>query len=125
MRLIEHLLNPSPSLQALFDALPDSPITATAQPDDCPADPVSRLGNGAVKRAVIKALAALDRPVHLAEVQEAVEKLLNQPVSMGSINCCLSTGSRGSKPLFERVSRGCYRTRQVYVSPQVGKAPRP
>lgn len=68
-----------------------------------------RLGNGVVKRAIVEALTAAHRSMTVADVQAAVEKLLGQSVSKDSINWCLSTGSRGSRPQFERVSRGCYR----------------
>ncbi len=70
-----------------------------------------RLGNGVVQAAIVKALAAADRPMCLAEVQTAVESLLGQPASKDWISSCLSTGARGDKPRFERVSRGRYRLR--------------
>jgi hypothetical protein len=95
------------ALGAVFEALPDEPIKATA----CPEPPLDggRLGNGVVQRAVVKVLASAQRPLTVLETQAAVVDLLGHPVSKGSINCCLSTGALGSKPRFERTARGCYR----------------
>lgn len=70
---------------------------------------MQRLGNGIVKRAIVEVLATADRSMTAADVRVAVEKLLGHPVSKDSVSWCLSTGSRGSGPQFERVSRGCYR----------------
>lgn len=72
-----------------------------------------RLGNGVVQAAVVKVLAAADRPMRMAEVRTAVDALLGRPVSKDSINWCLSTGARGKEPRFERVGRGCYRLRRA------------
>jgi hypothetical protein len=106
-RLVGQLSNPSAALGAVFEALPDEPIKATA----CPEPPLDggRLGNGVVQRAVVKVLASAQRPLTVLETQAAVVDLLGHPVSKGSINCCLSTGALGSKPRFERTARGCYR----------------
>ena len=70
-----------------------------------------RLGNGVVQRAVVSVLETVQRPVTVLQVQVAVVDLLGHPVSKGSINCCLSTGTLGENPRFERVERGCYRLR--------------
>jgi hypothetical protein len=107
MHLVGQLSNPSAPLAAVFEALPDEPIMATARP--APQLDVGRLGNGVVQRAVIKVLALAQRPLTVLETQAAVVGLLGHPVSKGSINCCLSTGALGNEPRFERVSRGCYR----------------
>ncbi len=72
-----------------------------------------KLGNGVVQAAVVKVLAAADRPMCLAEVRTAVDALFGQSVSKDSINWCLSTGARGKEPRFERTSRGCYQLRSV------------
>jgi hypothetical protein len=109
MRLVGQLSNPPASLVAVFEALPDEPITATARPE--PQLNVGRLGNGVVQRAVVKVLASAQRPLTVLEAQAAVADLLRHPVSKGSINCCLSTGALGDDPRFERVARGCYRLR--------------
>jgi len=113
MRLVGQLSNPSPSLRAIFDALPDGSFEPTAWPDRSVASaPVARrLGNGVVQRAVVKVLAAAQRPLTVLETQAAVAGLLGHSVSKGSINYCLSTGTRGGEPRFERVARGCYRLR--------------
>jgi hypothetical protein len=111
MHLVGQLSNPTAPLRAIFEALPDSPIVRKAgSPARVAPEPkMLKLGNGVVQAAVVKVLAAADRPMGLAEVQTAVDALLGQPVSKDSINSCLSTGSRGDKPRFERVGRGCYR----------------
>jgi hypothetical protein len=111
MRLVGQLSNPSPSLRAIFDALPDGPLAPTTGPDRPVASaPIARrLGNGVVQRAVVKVLAAAQRPLTVLETQAAVAALLGHPVSKGSINYCLSTGTLGREPRFERVARGSYR----------------
>jgi hypothetical protein len=98
-------------LGAVFKALPDAPIEATA-PSEPQLDVGGRLGNGVVQRAVVKVLVSAQRPSTVKEVQAAVVDVLGHPVSKGSINCCLSTGVLGNEPRFERVGRGCYRLRR-------------
>jgi hypothetical protein len=114
VRLVGQLSNPSPSLRAIFDALPDGSLEPTTRPDrpiaSAPVAP--RLGNGVVQRAVVKVLAVAQRPLNVQDVRVAVADLLDHPVSKGSINCCLSTGALGREPRFERVARGCYRLRR-------------
>jgi hypothetical protein len=114
MRLVGQLSNPSPSLRAVFDALPGGSLAPTAGPDRSvvPAPVARRLGNGVVQRAAVKVLAAAQQPLSVQEAQAAVADLLGHPVSKGSINCCLSTGTLGREPRFERVARGCYRLRR-------------
>jgi hypothetical protein len=68
-----------------------------------------RLGNGAVRRAAIGALAAAGRVLTVGEVQAAVEGHLGVPVSRDSVRSCLSSGARGLHPTFEPTARGCYR----------------
>jgi hypothetical protein len=111
MRLVGQLSNPPRPLEAVFEALPDEPIEATARL--APRLEVGRLGNGVVQRAVIKVLASAQRPLTVREIQGTVVNLLGRPVSKGSINCCLSTGALGDEPRFERVARGCYRLRHA------------
>jgi len=108
MRLIGQLSKPSPRLRVVLDVCPDDSFGQPPRP--VVQQPVMRkLGNGVVQRAIVKVLAAADRPMRLAEVLTAVEGLLGQPVSRNSIFWCLSTGARGMEPRFERVARGCYR----------------
>jgi hypothetical protein len=107
VHLVGQLSNPSAAPRAVFEALSDEPITATARPE--PQLDLGRLGNGVVQRAIVKVLALAQRPLTVLEAQVAVVDLLGHPVSKGSINCCLSTGALGNEPCFERVSRGCYR----------------
>jgi hypothetical protein len=114
MRLVGQLSNPSPSLRAIFAALPDGSLEPTTGPyrPGIPAPVARRLGNGVVQRAVVKVLAAARRPLTVLEAQAAVANLLGHPVSKGSINYCLSTGTLGREPRFERVARGCYQLRR-------------
>jgi hypothetical protein len=96
MHLVGQLSNPSGPLEAVFAALSDEPIKATARPE--PQLDVGRLGNGVVQRAVVKVLTSAQRPLTVLEIQAAVIDLLGHPVSKGSINCCLSTGALGDEP---------------------------
>jgi hypothetical protein len=109
MHLLGRFTNPSAPLAAVFEALPDEPIEPTTYPEPEPA--TGRLGNGEVKRAVIKALAEADRPMRCAEIHLAVECLLGRPVSTNSVGWCLAAGAKGKEPRFERVSLGVYRLR--------------
>jgi hypothetical protein len=108
MHLVGQLSNPSSRLRTVLDAFPDGPHGRSRGPI-VPQPAMRRLGNGVVKRAVVEVLATVDRSMTVADVRTAVEKLRGQSVSKDSINWCLSTGSQGSRPQFERVSRGCYR----------------
>jgi hypothetical protein len=67
-----------------------------------------RLGNGVVQRAVGNVLAAAGGPLCRADIHAAVDRQLGHPVSKDSVNWCLRSGSRGSRPRFERVAYGCY-----------------
>jgi hypothetical protein len=96
MHLVEQLSNPSGPLETVFETLPDEPIKATARPE--PQLDVGRLGNGVVQRAVVNVLVSVQLPLTVLEVQAAVVDLLGHPVSKGSINCCLSTGTLGDEP---------------------------
>lgn len=115
MHLVGQCSNPSGPLRAIFDALPDGPIVRKAGSLErvAPAPKMLKLGNGVVQAAVVKVLAAADRPMCLAEVRTAVDALLGHPVSKDSVSWCLSTGARGDEPRFVRVARGCYRLRHL------------
>jgi hypothetical protein len=109
MHLLGHFSNPSSSLQAIFNALPDEPLAYSVEP--APAVPVAaqRLGNGVVQRAVIKTLGAVTVPMRASAIHAAVEARLGHVVSKESVSWCLRTGCGGDEPRFERVSYGCYR----------------
>jgi hypothetical protein len=79
--------------------------------------PPKRLGNGAVRRAVVKVLAASDQPMRVAAVQAAVQVLLGRVVSYESVSWCLRMGSKGETPCFERASYYCYRLKCPPQSP--------
>jgi hypothetical protein len=107
MHLLGRFTNPSAPLAAVFEALPDEPIESTTHPEPEPA--TGRLGNGEVKRAVIKALAEADRPMRGADIHLAVERLIGRPISKNSVGWCLAAGAKGKEPLFERIAQGYYR----------------
>jgi hypothetical protein len=107
MHLLGRFTNPSAPLAAVFEALPDEPIAPTTLPE--PELPTGRLGNGEVKRAVVKALAEADRPMRGADIHLAVERLLGRPISKNSVGWCLAAGAKGKEPRFKRVAVGCYR----------------
>lgn len=111
MHLVGQLSRPSSSLDLVLDIMdgrpgfpePPSSRLVVEEPE------AKRLGNGVVQRAVVKVLAASQRPMRGAEVWTAVVALLGHPVSKDSVSWCLSTGARGEEPRFERVARGHYR----------------
>ena len=107
MHLLGRFTTPSAPLAAVFEALPDEPIEPTTQPE--PEPETGRLGNGEVKRAVIKALAEANRPMRAADIHLAVERLLGRPISKNSVGWCLAAGAKGKGPRFERVAYGFYR----------------
>lgn len=110
MHLVGQLSNPSAALAAVLEVA----AVARSGPRELResvvvVEPARRLGNGVVQRAVVKVLAASQRPMRGAEVWAAVVALLGHPVSKASVSWCLSTGARAEEPRFERVARGCYR----------------
>jgi hypothetical protein len=109
MHLLGHFSNPSSSLQAIFDNLPDGPIAPAAGGSVPPEPLMRRLGNGVVQRAVVKVLAASEAPMRLAQIRAGVAARLGQSVSYESVSWCLRTGCGGDEPRFERASYGCYR----------------
>jgi hypothetical protein len=108
VHLLGRLTNPPAPLMAVFEALPDELIHASAPLEPAPT-PTGRLGNGEVKRAVVKVLAAASGPMRAVDIYLAVESLLGCSVPKDSVYSCLSTGARGNEPRFERVSEGVYR----------------
>jgi hypothetical protein len=111
MHLVGQLSNLSAPLAAVFEILPDEPITPTRPPESCHPT-TGRLGNGVVQRAVVRVLAATDAVMRGADIHRAVERLLEHPVSKDSVSWCLASGVRGKEPRFERVAYGRYRLRR-------------
>jgi hypothetical protein len=109
MQRLGRYTNPSSALQAIFDALPDEPIKPSVPPPPPLEMPTDRLGNGEIKRAAVKVLAATTEPLSIADVHRGVERLLGHPVLKESVGWCLAAGARRRKPQFERVSAGVYR----------------
>jgi hypothetical protein len=108
-----HDSNHDRSLGAVLDWVPEASIMLPRRPVSAGLE-TKRLGNGAVQRAAMGALAAADRVLTVAEVQVAVEERLGMPVSKDSVRSCLSSGARSPHPRFERTAPGCYRlTRSI------------
>lgn len=110
MHLVGQLSNPSPSLRSILDLSESSVKPKAPQSRPLPRES-KRLGNGVVQRAIVKVLAAADRPMRTGEIEAAVERLLGHPVGRESVSWSLRMGSRGPKPRFERVAYATYRLR--------------
>ncbi len=110
MHLVGQLSNPSGPLEAVFEALSGEPIGPTGRSESLPAP--GRLGNGVIQRAVVKVLAAADRPMRGADIHRAVEHALGHLVSKNSVSWCLAACVRGRQPRFERVGYGVYRLKR-------------
>lgn len=112
MRLIGQLSNPSVALSAVFEAAFVVRRGPRGLREPAAVEPASqRLGYGVVQRAVVRVLAAARRPMRVAEVHQAVERLLGHPVSENSVGWCLAAGVRGEPSRFDRISRGSYQIR--------------
>lgn len=68
---------------------------------------------GAVQDAIITVLQAATEPMRVGEVHAAVEDTLGGPVSLDTVNSCLSTGARGEHARFQRIRTGWYRVREA------------
>jgi len=108
MHLVGQHSNPSEFLEVVLGWVPDAPGRSRREPVAA-LSRAKRLGNGVVQRGLIKALTVSDRSMGVSEAQAAVEALLGHCVSRDSVNSCLSTGARGARPRFERVTPGRYR----------------
>ena len=64
---------------------------------------------GAIQGAVIRALAAAERPLRAREVHAAAQNLAGTPLSWNTVKDCLHKNSRRPDSLNERVSHGRYR----------------
>jgi hypothetical protein len=112
--LVGQLSNPSPPLVAVLEAATGVVRwRPAALQRPIAVEPASRrLGNGVVKRAIIKVLAAADEAMPSVDVHQAVEHLLGHPVSKNSVSWCLAADVRGRQPRFERISYGVYRLKR-------------
>ena len=66
---------------------------------------------GAVQEAVIRALAAADRPLRAREIHSAAQKLAGTAVSWNTVKDCLHKNARRPDSRIERVGHGRYRHR--------------
>jgi len=66
---------------------------------------------GAVQNAVIRALAAADRPLRAREIHSAAQELAGTSLSWNTVKDCLHTNARRPDSVIERVSYGRYRHR--------------
>jgi hypothetical protein len=103
--LLTRLANPAPRVERVLAAsLAQGP---RRKPPETPAS--DRLGNGVVKRAIAKVLAAADEPMRLGDIHQAVGRMLGKPVSYASVEWCMRTDVKRQAPQFERVQPGSYR----------------
>ena len=112
MHLVGQHSNPSELLEAVLDRDFGASWAGRTESPAPPAE-AKRLGNGVVRRAVVKALAKSAGPMGVCEAQAAVEGLLGHGVSRDSVNSCLSTGARGAQPNFQRVAPGRYQLKRA------------
>ncbi|HEX7245089.1 MAG TPA: recombinase family protein [Solirubrobacterales bacterium] len=66
---------------------------------------------GELPRVIAEVLAGAAEPMHVSDIQDAVERLLGRPVNYRSVKGRLSEGTMLRRPRFERVARGYYRLR--------------
>ena len=107
MRLVGQLSNPSSRLQSILD-LSASRVKSQVSQSTLLRPAPRRLGNGVVKRAVIRVLGEAAKPMKTGEVRAAVEELLGHPVSPESVSWVLRMESRGERPRFECVAYATY-----------------
>jgi hypothetical protein len=108
MHLRGHDSNHDRPLGVVLEWLSEAP-SAFPRRQIAAATETKRLGNGVVQRAVVGVLRAADRALKVAEVHAGVEGRLGRSVSKDSVRSCLSSGTRGGEPSFERTAPGCYR----------------
>ncbi|MGN6217417.1 MAG: HTH domain-containing protein [Solirubrobacterales bacterium] len=106
MPLMGALLNHQEQLERL-NVLRQKLLKVAADAPETPKPPM-RLRCGAVQVAAIKVLTAAQRPMEVQEIHASVERLLSMRVPKSSVNSCLSTRSKGKKPLFKRLGQGRY-----------------
>ena len=66
---------------------------------------------GAIKDAVIQALAQADGPLRAREIHKAAQKLAGTALSWNTVKDCLHKNARRSDSPIERVNHGRYRHR--------------
>ena len=66
---------------------------------------------GAVQEAVIRVLAAADRPLRAREIHTAAQHLAGTPLSWNTVKDCLHKNARRLDSPVERVDHGRYRHR--------------
>ena len=68
-----------------------------------------RLRSGLIPKAIMRVLSEPVQPMRVCDIHAAVEDVLDQAVSPGSVKSWLSKHSQGDRPLFVRLARGRYR----------------
>jgi hypothetical protein len=63
---------------------------------------------GAIQEAVIRVLAAADRPLRAREIHAAAQKLAGTPLSWNTVKDCLHKNARQPDSPIERVCHGRY-----------------
>ena len=66
---------------------------------------------GAVQEAVIRVLAAADKPLRACEIHSAAQELAGIPLSWNTVKDCLHKNARRPDSTIERVGHGRYRHR--------------
>ena len=80
---------------------------ATVSPrEPCSVSP----GPPQVLTAVLRVLAAADRPMRACEIHRAAERLTGEPLLWASVKAALAAGTTGVSPRFRRMSYGVYRS---------------
>ena len=67
-----------------------------------------RLRSCLIPKAIMRVLAEPVQPMRVCDIHAAVEDLLGQSVSPGSVKSCLAERAQGDQPLFVRLARGRY-----------------
>ncbi len=66
---------------------------------------------GAIQEAVIRAVAAAERPLRARAIHAAAQELAGTPLSWNTVKDCLHKNARRPDSPIERVARGRYRHR--------------
>ncbi len=67
-----------------------------------------RLRSGLIPKAIMRVLTDPVQPMQVCDIHAAVEDVLGQSVSLGSVKSWLCKHSHGERPLFVRLERGRY-----------------
>jgi hypothetical protein len=83
-------------------------LTARPEPETAPQSQIRRRA-GAVKEAVIQALATADGPMRAREIHHTAQKLAGTPLAWNTVKDCLHKNARRPDSPIQRVGHGFYR----------------